>query len=211
VTDEATAQWGVVMKTHKILTTLGVVLAMAASTATAHAQRRQPARVTIPAGTLLNVRLTQMIDVDFAAPGSTYGAVLDDPVSVDGSIVIPRGAQVALQAVAVKQSGKLKGSDKITFKASSLSFRAVTYDIATSYVETRGKGEGKRTAKKVGIGAGIGAAVGGLFGGGSGAAIGAAVGGTTGVVAANQSSEHLRIPAETRLQFHLTAAVTVRR
>jgi hypothetical protein len=199
------------MKTHKILTTIGVVLAMAASAPTARAQRHQPARVTIPAGTLLNVRLTQMIDADFAATGSTYGAVLDDPVSLDGSIVIPRGAQVVLQAVAVKQSGKLKGSDKITLKANSLSFGGVRYDIATSYVQTRGKGEGRRTAKKVGIGAGIGAAVGGLFGGGSGAAIGAAVGGTTGVVAANQESEHLRIPAETRLQFQLTAAVTVRR
>jgi hypothetical protein len=198
------------MKTHKILTTLGVVLAMAASAPTAYAQRHQ-AHVTIPAGTFLNVRLTQMIDVDFAATGSTYGAVLDDPVSLDGSIVIPRGAPVVLQAVAVKQSGKLKGSDKITLKANSLSFGGVRYDIATSYVQTRGKGEGKRTAKKVGIGAGIGAAVGGLFGGGSGAAIGAAVGGTTGVVAANQESEHLRIPAETRLQFQLTAAVTVRR
>jgi hypothetical protein len=198
------------MKTHKILTTLGVVLAMAASAPTVHAQRHQ-AHVTIPAGTLLDVRLTQMIDADFAATGSTYGAVLDDPVSLNGSIVIPRGAQAVLQAVAVKQSGKLKGSDKITLKANSLSFGGVRYDIATSYVQTRGKGEGKRTAKKVGIGAGIGAAVGGLFGGGSGAAIGAAVGGTTGVVAANQESEHLRIPAETRLQFQLTAAVTVRR
>ena len=198
------------MKTHKILTTLGVALAMAASTPTAHAQRRQPARVTIPAGTLLNVRLTQMIDADFAATGSTYGAVLDDPVSVDGSIVIPRGAQVVLQAVAVKQSGKLKGSDKITFKANSLSFRGVTYDIATSHVQTRGKGEGKRTAKRAGIGAGIGAAVGGIFGGGSGAAIGAAAGGTTGVVTGDRGGEHLMIPAETWFQFRLNTSLSVR-
>jgi hypothetical protein len=170
---------------------------------------RAPAPVTVPAGSVLNVRLTEAIDVDVAAAGAVYRSVLDDPVMIDGDVVIPRGARVALQAVAVKQSGKLKGSDKITLKASTLSFGGVTYDLATTYVQTKGSGEGKRTAKKVGIGAGLGAAFGGIFGGGSGAAIGAVIGGSAGAVVASQESEHLRIPPETRLQFQLNAALTV--
>jgi YMGG-like Gly-zipper len=177
------------MKTKKTSLTalgVGVVLALAAA-ASVDAQSSAP--VTIPAGTILNVRLTQTIDADYATAGSTYSAVLDDPVLVGGETVIPRDAHVLLQAVAVKQSGTLKGSDKITLKANSVSFGGRTYDIVSSYVQTKGKGEGKRTAKKAGIGAGLGAAVGGLLGGGSGAAIGAAVGGTSGSWSlANQAS-----------------------
>jgi YmgG-like glycine-zipper protein len=187
------------------LTPFALVLAVASGTLSA-----SPAHVTVPAGTVLNVRLTEPINVDFATVGTTYRSVLDDPVMMHGATVIPRGARVVLQAVAVKQSGRLKGSDKITLKANSVSFGGARYEIVTTYVQTKGKGQGKRTAKKVGIGAGVGAALGGIFGGGSGAAIGAAVGGGTGAIVASQDSEHLTIPPETRLQFQLNAAVTVR-
>jgi hypothetical protein len=200
------------MKTNKtLLAALGAVIVIAAATLTAEAQRSAPAHITVPAGTVLNVRLTQVIDVHYTMPGATYHAVLDDPVIMHGATVIPRGARVMLQAVDVRHSGTLKGSDRITLTANSLAFRGRTYGIASTYVETKGKGQGKRTAKRAGIGAGIGAAVGGLFGGGAGAAIGGAVGGTTGVVVAGQTKEHLVIPAETRLQFQLNSAVTVRR
>jgi YmgG-like glycine-zipper protein len=193
------------MKPQNWLTPLALVLVVAGGTLSA-----SPASVTVPAGTVLDVRLTEPINVDFATAGATYRSVLDDPVMMHGRVVIPRGARVALQAVAVKQSGRLTGSDKITLKAKSLSFGGLRYDIVTTYVQTKGKSQGKRTAKKVGIGAGLGAAVGGIFGGGSGAAIGAAIGGGTGAVVASQDSEHLTIPPETRLQFQLNAAVTVR-
>jgi hypothetical protein len=56
----------------------------------------------------------------------------------------------------------------------------------------------------------LGAIVGGIAGGGEGAAIGAAVGGITGAAVASGGEEHLKLPAETRLQFQLTAAVNIR-
>jgi hypothetical protein len=166
--------------------------------------------VTVPAGTTLNVRLAESIDVDNSQAGMTFKAVVDDPVMIDGAIVIPRGASATVQAVAVQQSGKMKGSDKISLKLHSFRFGGMAYEVATAYVETKGKGEGKRTARKVGGGAGLGAIVGGIAGGGQGAAIGAAVGGVTGAAVASGGEEHLSLPAETRLQFQLTSAVTVR-
>ncbi len=166
--------------------------------------------VTVPAGTAVNVRLSQTIDVDASQAGQTFKAIVDDPVTVGGSTVIPRGASAVVQAVQVKQSGKMKGSDKISLKLNSIRFGGYVYEVATSYVETQGKGEGKRTARKVGGGAGLGAIVGGIAGGGSGAAIGAAVGGATGAAVASGGEEHLTLPAETRLQFQLTAAVNIR-
>jgi hypothetical protein len=167
--------------------------------------------VAVPAGTAVNVRLTQAIDVDASQAGQKFKAIVDDPVMIGGSIVIPRGASAVLQAVQVQQSGTMKGSDKISLKLNSIGFGGMVYDVATSYVETKGKGEGKRTTRKVAGGAGLGAIVGGIAGGGSGAAIGAAVGGVTGAAVASGGEEHLKLPAETRLQFQLTAAVNVQR
>ncbi|BCS30887.1 hypothetical protein TBR22_A00880 [Luteitalea sp. TBR-22] len=167
-----------------------------------------PAR-TVPAGTPINVRLTQAIDVDVSRAGQNFKGIVDDPVMVNGVIVIPRGASAFLQAVQVSQSGAMKGSDKITLKLNAVGFGGMVYEVTSAYVETKGKGEGRRTARKIGGGAGLGAIVGGIAGGGEGAAIGAAIGGVTGAAVSSGGEEHLKIPAETRVQFQLTAAVTI--
>jgi outer membrane lipoprotein SlyB len=183
--------------------------APAAAPAKTAAPAPRPA-VTVPAGTPVNVLLAQAIDVDLSQAGQRFKAVVDDPVMVGGSIVIPRGASASLQAAQVDQSGKMKGSDKITLKLNTITFGGMVHEVTTSYVETKGKGEGKKTARKVGGGAGLGAIVGGIAGGGQGAAIGAVVGGVGGAAVASGGEEHLKLPAETRLQFQLTHAVTIR-
>jgi hypothetical protein len=170
----------------------------------------QRPEVLVPAGTAINVRLTQGIDVDASQAGMTFKGIVDDPVMMGGQTVIPREATAVLQAVKVEQSGTMKGSDKISLKMNAISFGGMSYPVATAYVETKGKGEGRRTTRKIGGGAGLGAIVGGIAGGGEGAAIGAAVGGITGAAVASGGEEHLKIPAETRLTFQLSAAVKVR-
>jgi len=170
---------------------------------------KAPAPVTVPMGTVLAVLLSQAIDVDASKTGATFKGILDDPVMIGGKVVIPRNASVVLQAAKVEQAGKLKGADQIVLKANSIAFGGRQYDIVTSQVEQKGGGEGKKTTRKVAGGAGLGAVIGGIAGGGSGAAIGAAAGAATGAVVASQGTEHLTIPAETRLQFTLNAAVTV--
>lgn len=171
----------------------------------------RPVAVSVPAGTTINVRLTQPIDVDSSKAGMTFKAVVDDPVTVGGTIVIPRGASAVLQAVQVQQSGTMKGSDKISLKLNAVGYGGMMYEVATGYVETKGDGEGKRTARKVGGAAGLGAIVGGIAGGGEGAAIGAAVGGLTGAAVAAGGEEHLTLAAETRLSFRLSADAVIRR
>jgi len=168
-----------------------------------------PPTVMVPAGTVLNVRLSQGIDVDVTQTGATFDGRVDDPIMIDGRVVIPREPPAVIQVASVKQSGTLKGSDQIALKLNSISFGDRVYEVVTQYAVAHGKGEGKRTARKVGGAAGLGAIVGAIADGGEGAAIGAVVGGIAGTVVAASGEEHLKLPAETRLQFELTAAVRV--
>ncbi|HZM60452.1 MAG TPA: hypothetical protein VFB85_11665 [Vicinamibacterales bacterium] len=170
---------------------------------------RAPSPITVPSGTVLNVLLTQAIDVDATKAGMTFRALIDDPVMLGGKVVVPRNAAVVVQVAKVEQAGNFKGADKISLKANTLSFGGRKYDIVTAHIEQKGQGEGKKTTRKVAGGAGLGAAVGGIAGGGSGAAIGALAGAGVGAAVAASGTEHLKLPAETRLQFTLTAALTV--
>jgi hypothetical protein len=163
----------------------------------------------LPAGTILNIRTTQPIEADDSHVGMRFPAIVDDPVTVDGRILIPRGSSATLEAVSVERSSNLKGRDRVTLRVLSLHVGGRTYPVSTSSVELKGPSEGKRAARKIGTGAGIGAAVGGLFGGGKGAVIGATAGGTAGAVVAGSGKTHLSVPAETRLQFRLDAPARI--
>ncbi len=115
---------------------------------TAAAPKPAPKPVTVPAGTTLNVRLSQGIDVDLSHAGQTFKAVVDDPVMVGGSVVIPRGASATVQAVQVQQSGTIKGSDKISLKVNSIGFGGRVYEVVTGYVEAKGQGEGNEARER---------------------------------------------------------------
>jgi outer membrane lipoprotein SlyB len=71
--------------------------------------------------------------------------------------------------------------------------------------EAKSGGEGKKTAGKVLGGAGLGAIIGGIAGGGTGAAIGTLVGAAGGTAIAANGQPHLKVPAETRLQFQFAS------
>jgi hypothetical protein len=104
----------------------------------------------------------------------------------------------------------MKGSDLVELKVESVTVRGRTYPVVTSMSETKSSGEGKKTGRKVVGGAGLGAIIGGIAGGGSGAAIGALVGGAGGTALAAAGQPHLKIPAETRLEFQLLADLKIR-
>ena len=183
-----------------------VVLAAAAAPSARQASRPG---VTVPAGTVINVRLTEGIEVDAAQAGMKVKGRVDDPISIGDKIVIPREAGAIVQAVKVEQSGSFKGADKISLKLNAISIGGRVYDVASEYAVVSSKGEGKRTARKVGGGAGLGAIVGGIAGGGEGAVVGAVIGGVAGTAISASGEEHLKLPAETRLQFKLTNAFRV--
>jgi hypothetical protein len=151
------------------------------------------------------VRTVDSIDVSSTQAGAKFRGTVDDPMMIGGDVVVPRGADVVLMAAKVDQGGRFKGSDLIELKVNSISVGGRSFPVVTSLAQTKSEGEGKKTTRKVAGGAGLGAIIGGIAGGGTGAAIGALAGGATGTAVAAAGKPHLKIPAETRLQFQLMA------
>src|SRR2546423_8788007 len=85
--------------------------------------------IPIPAGTALTVRLIDGIDVDSTAAGQKFRASLDDPIMMGGDVVVPRGANVVVQAANVVQSGRMKGSDEISLKVNSITVHDKSYAV----------------------------------------------------------------------------------
>ncbi len=70
----------------------------------------KPTRVTIPAGTVLNVRLQTTLTSKTSKEGDKFTAVVDKPVSVAGKEVIPEGSIVTGHVTYAKSSGRIKGT-----------------------------------------------------------------------------------------------------
>jgi len=168
------------------------------------------AQTVIPAGTTFRVRTSEFIDVDSTQAGAKFRGALDDPIMINGYAVMPRGAECVLVATKVEQGGRFKGSDLIDLKVNSIRVGNRSYDVVTSVAQSKTGGEGKKTAAKVGVGTGLGALVGGLAGGGTGAGIGALVGLAGGTAIAASGQPHLKIPAESRLDFQFMSDVAIR-
>ena len=164
-----------------------------------------PTGVTVPAGTLITVRLIDSIDADLTGVGERFRASIDDPIVVGSQVVVPRYADATVQVMRVDQSGALKGRDEVALKIYDVTVNGRSYHVATDYAELQGKGKGRKTIRNTAIGGVGGAVIGGIFGGKKGAAIGAGAGAGTGIAVAAARGTKLQIPSETRLEFVLRA------
>jgi hypothetical protein len=188
-----------------------VVLTPPSGTQAAPPPAPTPRKVTIPAGTLITVRLNETLSSEKNHPGDTFTATLDQPLIVEGLVLAERGARVQGKVLEVQQSGRVRGLASLKIHLVKL-HTADGQDITIS-TEPFGKTAEASTgsdAKKIGVGAAIGAAIGAIAGGGRGAAIGAGVGGAagTGTVLATRGKPAV-LPSETRLTFRLQEPVTV--
>ena len=182
-----------------------------AGTQTAPPPPRVPHTVTIAAGTMLPVRLSQTISSDKNQPGEAFSATLDQPLVVDDFIIADRGARVQGRIVEAQKAGRVSGVAALAIQLTSL-HTTDGQDIAiqTETFTKEGPTSKAEDAKKVGIGAALGAAIGAIAGGGKGAAIGAGVGGGAGagtVLATRGKPAQLEV--ETRIPFRLTEPVTI--
>lgn len=166
--------------------------------------------LTLPADTMVTVRMIDAVNSDTARLGQTFRASVDEPVIVDGQQVIPRGADVLTKLVDDKQSGKLQGRTVLTLALMSIEVNGRPVEVTSTDLQTSSGSRGSRTAKVVGGTAALGAIIGAIAGGGKGAAIGAgsgaAIGGGAEVLTDGQK---VKIPSETRLTFRLQAPARI--
>ena len=183
---------------------------MASAAAPVPAPPPQPVTVTVPAGTRISVRLTDPLSSETNKVGDTFRGTLDNAVSQEDKVVIPRGADVQGRVLAVKPSTHFTGNSQLTLEMTVLDINGKSYDIATNQWDKLGAGRGKRTAATVGGGAALGAVIGAIAGGGKGAAIGAGAGAAAGTgVQGVTKGQKVELPSETVLDFELAQPVTV--
>jgi hypothetical protein len=171
----------------------------------------EPNRVTIPAGTVFNVILSEDLSTEKNFPGDEFAVTLDRPVVIDGFIIADRDGLMDGLVVDSLRAGKVKGASNLAFRLIRLhTSDGQILDIETDIFEVSGGRQTGKDAAKIGGAASIGAIVGGLAGGGGAAAIGAAIGGATGtgVVLASRGAP-ARLDAETRLPMRLSAPLTI--
>jgi len=167
--------------------------------------------VTIPAGTVIPVRMIDSISSDYNWPGQEFRGSLSSPVVVHNRIVLPKGATAYVKLVDVDTAGRVKGRSHLMLQLNRVVAPSGTYVVHSGVVSFSGSSQGKKTAKSAGIGALVGGGVGALFGGGKGAAIGAGLGAGTGVATRAVKEPHpVRIGSESLVNFRLTAPVRVR-
>ncbi len=169
-----------------------------------------PEPITIPAGTVVTVRMIDGIDSAKNQPGEEFAASVDAPVVIADHVVIRKGADARVRLVQAKSAGRMTGQSELQVELVGLAVGNQTFAVESSEYQTKGASRGKRTAATVGGGAALGGLIGAIAGKGKGAAIGAAVGAGAGTaVQAATKGQQVQIPAETKLEFALAAPITV--
>jgi len=173
--------------------------------------KREPRTVTVPAGTLVPVRLRDSLSTERHSTHDAFFATLDAPLIVEGLVIAERGALVRGRVVEAAGAGRVKGRAALVLQLDELSTAdGQKVEIRTDAFRHEAESGVKSDVAKAGVAAGIGAAIGAIAGGGRGAAIGAAIGGAAGAGGAMATrGKPAELPSETRLTFRLSEPVAL--
>lgn len=165
---------------------------------------------TLPAGTMLVVRMIDSVDSSVNKVGDTFTASLEQPLVVDNTVVARKGADIYGHLIQAQQAGHFEGKSELRLALTGIKIGNQVVPIATGAYDVAGKSRGENSAEKIGGGAGLGALIGAIAGHGKGAAIGAGVGAAAGTTAQVLThGQEVRVPSETVLNFTLEQPVTI--
>jgi BON domain len=166
--------------------------------------------VTLPAGTVIPIRMTDTLDSGKTQPNTVFHGSLAGDLIVDGMVVAKSGAAVTGRVITAKDATHFAGSSELSIELTRIDTVDHPVDVVSDAFTKQGTGRGKNTAVKTGGGAAVGAILGGLLGGGKGAAIGAVSGGGLGAgVNGVTKGQQVQIPTETLVTFHLQSPISV--
>lgn len=169
-----------------------------------------PQKVTVPAGTVLQVRTVEGLSSETNHEADVWHGTLNSDIVVDDQTVIPAGAEVAGRVMEAHAATHYSGGASLVLNVEKVSFNGKSYQVATDNWQRKGDTRGKNTAEKVGGGAAVGAILGGIFGGGKGAAIGATAGAGAGAGANTiTKGQRVELRPETLVSFKLENPISV--
>jgi hypothetical protein len=176
------------------------------------AVRRATRQVTIPAGTVLHLRVNRGFGSDTSRVEDSVPATLDRPVVIDGRTILRSGSLASGYVVQATRPGKVKGRGRVAVR-----FNRITpagsderYTMQTRSWAAVAPATKKKDALTIGVPAAGGAVVGGLIKGKKGAGVGALVGGGAGTAAVlSTRGKDVRIGRGSSLAVRLTAPLTI--
>lgn len=175
----------------KRLKTLAMLTALAATVVLAQ---------SIPSGTTVKVRNTNLITSKTAKSGDKWDGSLDADVRADGKTIARKGDPVQGVVQEAESSGRLSKPGLLRLELTSINGQSVT----SNAWEMEAGSHKKRNAGAIGGGTALGAIIGGIAGGGKGAAIGAGAGAAAGTAgAAATGKKEAEIPSETVMTFKI--------
>jgi hypothetical protein len=168
--------------------------------------------VTLPAGTLLQVRTSEPVDSKRAKDGEPVQFMVIQDVTMGGALAIPRGAVVHGVITEHKNvgSGSMGGSSSLALTLTSLDLGGRNYPLTSDQFKVRAPNKAGQTVGSALTGAVIGTIIGCAVGRGEGCAIGAGAGAAGGTALGTAEPGYRAwIPAEALVTFHLAAPITV--
>ena len=169
--------------------------------------------VTIPAGTVLRLRLQNGFGSDTSRIEDPVRATLATTVWHDGREVLPAGSAARGFVTTATRSGRVKGRARVGVRFTSITPAGdrERYSMTTRPWVAVAPATKKNDALKIAVPAAGGAAIGALVGGKKGAGIGALVGGGGGTaVVLSTRGKEVRVGRGATLAVRLTAPLTVR-
>jgi len=170
-----------------------------------------PATLTIPAGTVVSVRINEYVSSDRNQVGDRVTATLQQPVVVNGYVVARRGQMLVGQVEAAEKAGRVKGTSQLGIELTDMTMAdGQARPILTELWKGSGGTSHGADAATIGGTTALGAAIGSVADWGRGAAIGAGAGAAAGIgaVLLTRGRPTVLTP-ETFLTFRLVEPVNV--
>lgn len=152
--------------------------------ATAQTKKKGPPKYSVPANTLIRLRIVDSLTSKHAKVGDQFKSTVVDPVYANGLQVIPAGSIVTGQITHVQRASRKSnaGSLNVIFtavqlpneKSYPLNGSLATSDSTDKEGEVKGRSSKKRNASFIAGGAVVGGVVNGAAGAGVGAGTGVA-------------------------------------
>jgi hypothetical protein len=200
------------------VTSMMTLLVFAPASTTPSAARESAAvradrEFTIPAGTILRVRVTRGFGSDISRVEDPVSATLTQGIVIGGRTILPAGSRASGYVSEATRPGRVKGRGRVAVRFTRITpaSESETYNMQTRSWVAVAPATKKKDALTIGIPAAGGAGIGALVDGKKGAAIGAAVGGGAGTAAVlTTRGKDVRIGRGATLAIRLAAPLTVR-